>query len=164
MRRANFCVSQCGDRTLPVSQRGKSRSSSLARPIPRDSRSSCILTKCARNSAATKGASVIVRRPCLVLGGLNRKPALGCSIHPSERTAGAATRMGHLPLLCRPLPETLLKKLLNAKSSRRPRATRRSGRHYIQLARDWWEMARQGAQLEADLRDLARPDLVDRKD
>jgi hypothetical protein len=28
--------------------------------------------------------------------------------------------------------------------------------HYIQLARDWREMARQRAQLEADLRDLAR--------
>jgi hypothetical protein len=29
-------------------------------------------------------------------------------------------------------------------------------RYYIQLARDWLEMARQGDQLEADLRDLAR--------
>jgi hypothetical protein len=29
-------------------------------------------------------------------------------------------------------------------------------RYYIQLARDWWEMARQGDQLEADLKDLAR--------
>jgi hypothetical protein len=29
-------------------------------------------------------------------------------------------------------------------------------RHYIQFAKDWWEMARQGDQLEADLRDLAR--------
>ena len=27
---------------------------------------------------------------------------------------------------------------------------------YIQLARDWREMARQGEQLDADLRDLAR--------
>jgi hypothetical protein len=27
---------------------------------------------------------------------------------------------------------------------------------YIQLARDWREMARQGNQLEADLKDLAR--------
>jgi hypothetical protein len=29
-------------------------------------------------------------------------------------------------------------------------------RYYIQLARDWLDMARQGDQLEADLRDLAR--------
>ena len=29
-------------------------------------------------------------------------------------------------------------------------------RYYIQLARDWRDMARQGEQLEADLRDLAR--------
>ena len=29
-------------------------------------------------------------------------------------------------------------------------------RYYIQLARDWREMARQSEQLEADLRDLAR--------
>ena len=29
-------------------------------------------------------------------------------------------------------------------------------RYYIQLARDWWEMARQNQRLEADLRDLAR--------
>jgi hypothetical protein len=29
-------------------------------------------------------------------------------------------------------------------------------RYYIQLARDWREMAQQGEQLEADLRDLAR--------
>ena len=29
-------------------------------------------------------------------------------------------------------------------------------RYYIQLARDWREMARQREQLEADLRDLAR--------
>jgi hypothetical protein len=28
--------------------------------------------------------------------------------------------------------------------------------YYIQLARDWSQMARQGDQLEADLRDLAR--------
>jgi hypothetical protein len=28
--------------------------------------------------------------------------------------------------------------------------------YYIQLAREWWEMARQREQLEADLRDLAR--------
>jgi hypothetical protein len=29
-------------------------------------------------------------------------------------------------------------------------------RYYIQLARDWLEMAQQGEQWEADLRDLAR--------
>ena len=29
-------------------------------------------------------------------------------------------------------------------------------RYYIQLAKDWWDMARQGDQLEADLRDLAQ--------
>jgi hypothetical protein len=29
-------------------------------------------------------------------------------------------------------------------------------RYYIGLAKQWWEMARQGEQLEADLRDLAR--------
>jgi hypothetical protein len=29
-------------------------------------------------------------------------------------------------------------------------------KYYIQLARDWREMARQRGQLEADLRDLAR--------
>ena len=47
--KANFWVSQCGDRILP-SKRGKSRSSSLARPIPRDRRSSCSFTRYARNS------------------------------------------------------------------------------------------------------------------
>ena len=29
-------------------------------------------------------------------------------------------------------------------------------RYYVQLARDWLEMARQGDQLEADLKNLAR--------
>jgi hypothetical protein len=28
--------------------------------------------------------------------------------------------------------------------------------HYIELARDWWEMAGQGDQLEADIRDFAQ--------
>ena len=71
---------------------------------------------------------------------------------PSERLAGATLSVSAMSSIGRDA------RLKSAEYDRRAATARdpEIRQYYIQLARDWQEMARQGDQLEADLRDLAR--------